>query len=85
MLLGVEVGLGPGHFVLNEDPAPPPQKGVEPLICGPSLLWPNGWVDQDGTWHGGRPQPRRLIDGDPVPASQKGGGALSPIPGQFLS
>jgi len=24
------------------------------------LLWPNGWMDQDGTWHGGRPQPRGL-------------------------
>ena len=23
-------------------------------ICK-SLLWPNGWIDQDGTWHGGRP------------------------------
>jgi len=24
------------------------------------LLWPNGWMDQDGTWRGGRPHPRRL-------------------------
>jgi len=21
-------------------------------------LWPNGWMDQDETWHGGRPRPR---------------------------
>ena len=28
--LGMEVGLGPGHFVLDGDPAPPPQKGAEP-------------------------------------------------------
>jgi len=21
------------------------------------LLWPNGWMDQDDTWHAGRPQP----------------------------
>jgi len=27
MLLGMEVGLGPGNFVLDGDPAPPPQKG----------------------------------------------------------
>ena len=27
MSLGVEVGLGPGDFVLDGDPAPPPQKG----------------------------------------------------------
>jgi len=23
------------------------------------VLWPNGWMDQDGTWYGGRPWPRR--------------------------
>jgi len=23
------------------------------------VLWPNGWTDQDETWHGGRTQPRR--------------------------
>ena len=27
MLLGTEVGLGPGHIVLDGDPAPPPKKG----------------------------------------------------------
>jgi len=25
MTLGIEVGLGPGHIVLDGDPAPPPQ------------------------------------------------------------
>jgi len=28
--LGVEVGLGPGDIVLDEDPAPPPPKGHSP-------------------------------------------------------
>jgi len=28
--LGMEIGLGPGDFVLDGDPAPPPQKGTEP-------------------------------------------------------
>ena len=37
----------------------PSQKGAEPPIFGPYLLWPNGWMDQDATWHGGRPQPKR--------------------------
>jgi len=23
------------------------------------VLWPNGWMDQDETWHGGMPWPRR--------------------------
>jgi len=27
MALGMEVGLGPGHIVIDVDPAPPPQKG----------------------------------------------------------
>jgi len=54
MSLGMELGLGPGDFVLDGDPAFPPQ------IFGPCLLWPNGWMDEAGTWHGGRPQPNRL-------------------------
>jgi len=29
MPLGMEVGLGPGHIVLGEDPAPPPEKGAQ--------------------------------------------------------
>ena len=32
MKLGVEVGFGPGHIVLDGDPAPPPQKGTTPQI-----------------------------------------------------
>ena len=24
------------------------------------VLWPNGWMDEDETWHGGRSQPRPL-------------------------
>jgi len=60
MALGMEVGLGPGHIVLNEDPAPLPQKGAEPL----PNFWPMSivakcWLDQDATWYGGKPQPRR--------------------------
>ena len=30
MSLGMEVGLSPGDFVLDRDPAPPPQKWAEP-------------------------------------------------------
>jgi len=80
MPLGIEVGLGTGDFVLDGDPAPLPKKGRSPQIFGPCLLWPNGWMDQDGTWHGSRPQSRRLgvevglslgdfvLDGDPAPS-----------------
>jgi len=24
-------------------------------VCDVGVLWPNGWMDQDETWHGGRP------------------------------
>ena len=27
-------------------------------VCDVSVLWPNGWMDQDSTWYGGRPRPR---------------------------
>jgi len=58
MPLGVEVGLSPGDFVLDGDPAPYP-KGEEPHpIFGPRLLWPNGWMDEDAAWYGSRPRPR---------------------------
>ena len=59
MPLGMEVGLGPGDFVLDGNPASSsPKRGWSPPISGPCLLWPNGWMDQDGTWHGGGPRSR---------------------------
>jgi len=42
MPLGREVGLSPSDIVLDGDPAPLHQKGVEPLIFGPCLLWLDG-------------------------------------------
>jgi len=57
MKFGVHVGLCPGHIVLDGDPAP--AKGAQPPIFGPCLLWPNGWMDQDAIWYGGRPWHRR--------------------------
>ena len=26
-------------------------------LCNVGVLWPNGWMDQDETWHAGRPRP----------------------------
>jgi len=44
MPLGTEVGLGPGHIVLDGDLAPPSHgKGQSsPPLFGPCLVWPNG-------------------------------------------
>jgi len=58
MKLGTDVGVGPGHIVLDGDPAPPPPKGHSPHFLV-HVCWPNGWMDQDATWYGGRPQSRR--------------------------
>ena len=45
----MQVDLGPGHILLDGEPAP--LKNVaQPPILGPCLLWPNGWMDQDATW-----------------------------------
>jgi len=63
MKLGMQLGPGPGHIVLDGDPAlPSPKKGAEPPspIFGPFLLWPNWCMHQDAIWYVGRPQPRGL-------------------------
>jgi len=41
--LGMQVGLGPGHIVLDGDPAPHPQRGTAsnfwPVCCGQTAGW----------------------------------------------
>jgi len=58
--LGARVGLGPGHIVLDGDPPPPPPKGHSPSFSAHMYCGKNGCMDQDATWYGGRPRPRRL-------------------------
>ena len=57
MPIGIEVGLGPGDCV-RWGPSSPPQKRGRAPIFGLFLLWSNGWMYQDATWYGGRPQTR---------------------------
>jgi len=40
--------------------SPQKKNGTAPThaIFGPCLLWSNGWMDEDATWYGSRPQPR---------------------------
>jgi len=55
MKLGVQVGLGPGHNVLDGDPAPPSQRGTTPNFRPISVVakWLNGlrcylvWIVSD--------------------------------------
>ena len=61
MKLGMQVGLGPGHIVLNWDPAPLPKEGRSPqfsahICCGQM----HGCIDQDATWYAAMTRPRRL-------------------------
>ena len=78
MPLAMEVGLGPDDFVLDGDPAPPPQKGRSRPIFGPCLLWPNGWMDRDATWYGSIDLGRGHIVVDCVPALRERGTAAPP-------
>jgi len=72
----MEVGLGPGDFGVRWGHSSPPQKGAEPAIFDGCLLWPNGWMDQDGTWHGGGPWSRpHCARWGPSSPPQKGGRA----------
>ena len=52
-------------------------------VCDLGVLWPNGWMDQDATWYGGRPRPRpHCVRWGP--SSPKRGTAPPPIFGPCL-
>ena len=76
MPLGMEIGLSPGDFVLDGDPALYPKKGRSPtqflvhVYCGQKAAWIKMPL---GTEVGLGPGDS-VLDGDPAP-SQKGGGA----------
>jgi len=75
MKLGAQTGLGPGHIVLDGDPAPPPPRGHSLPIFGPYsyLLRPNGCLDQDATWYGDKLRPKQhCVRWGPSPPPQKG-------------
>jgi len=68
MKLDMEVGLGPGHIVLDGDPAHLPQKGHNPQF------WPMSVVAK--RLHGSRCRPRRhCVRWGPSSPPQKGGTA----------
>jgi len=52
-------------------------------VCDVGLLWPNGWMDQDETWHAGRPRPwPHCVRWGPTSPSLKG--AQPPVFGPYL-
>ena len=63
----------PRRLCVRRGPRSPSQRSP-PQIFGPCLLWPNGWMDQDGTWHGGigLGPVHIVLDGDTAPLPKKG-------------
>jgi len=60
-VLGMEVGLGPGHIVLDGDPTPSQKRGRCPVLnLRPISIVAKRLDASHATWYGGRPQPRRL-------------------------
>jgi len=73
MPLSREVGLGPGHIVLDGDPAPPLSKGHSLIIlahvcCGQTA----GWIKMPPGREVGLGPGHIVLDGDPAPPPPKG-------------
>ena len=85
MKLGVQVGLGLGHIVLDGDTARPPQRGTAPrqfsvhICCSQMAAWIKMSLGMELDLGPGD----FVLDGDPAPLP-KGVGAPSPIFGPFL-
>ena len=81
MKLGTQVGLGPGHIVLDRDPAPLPQRGAAPtkfsahICCGQM----SAWIKMPLGMEVGLSPSHFVLDGDPVFPLQQRGGARPPI------
>jgi len=74
--LGKQVGLDPGHNVLDGDPAPPPQRDTAPqfpahICCGQMA----GWIKTLLGREIGLGPSDIVLDGDPAPPPQNGGTA----------
>ena len=75
MLLGMEVGLGLGDFVLDGDPAPFPKKGAEPppqssacVYCGHMA----GWIKMALGMEVGLGPCHIVLDGNQAPLPKRG-------------
>ena len=72
--IGIELGFGPGDFVLYGDPAPPPQRGTAPpqfsahICCGQIAAWIKMSLGMELDLGPGD----FVLDGDPVVLSPKG-------------
>jgi len=85
MPLGMELGLGPGDFVLDGDPAPPPQKrgGAPKFSAHVYCVKTAGWIKMVLGVEVGLNPGDFVFDGNPSP-SPKTGRSPSPIFGPCL-
>jgi len=82
MLLGMEIGLSPGDFVLDRDPGSPPLKGHSPQFsanvhCGQTT----GWTKMALGMEVGLGPGDFMFEGDPATARKEG----TPTTTQFLA
>ena len=75
--LGMQVGLSPGHIVLDGDPAPLPQRGTAPqfsahICCCQMAAWIKMSLGMELALGPGD----FVLDGDPAPPAPKGGQSL---------
>jgi len=80
MELGTEVGLDPGHTVLDGDPAPPPQRGTaspqfSAYVCCDQTA---GWIKMPFGMEVGLGSGDIVLDGDPAPPPKRGHSRHSP-------
>ena len=68
----------PKRLCVTWGPRPSPKRGRS----RPCLLWPNGWMDRDGTWHGGSLSPGDCVRWGPSPFPKRR--QSPPIFGPFL-
>jgi len=75
MALGMELGLGPGHTVLDGDPATLPKKGAEPppqfsahFYCGQTA----GCIKMPLGMEEALSSSDFVLDGDPAPPPKNG-------------
>ena len=73
MKLSMKVGLGPGHIVLDGDPAPPPSKRHSPQFSAHACCGqPTGWMKMPLCSEVGFGHSHIVLDGDPAPPPPKG-------------
>jgi len=81
----MEVGLGPGEFVFDWDPATPKKGRPTPHNFWLMSLWPNGWMDEDATCTEVDLGPGHIVlDGSQAPSSPRKRHSSSPLFGPCL-